>query len=129
MISEYRTEREGVSPPRRPPNRRSSIRRRCGEDRYRAAGVTALYLLGLFTTVAGLVCYPQSEPLLWLLMAWVGCFFIVASVIILATFGFLASCLYRLVIRGDEGVKLADRRETSERATGVWDRWLDGGEG
>jgi hypothetical protein len=97
------------------------------------------FLLALFAVVAGLLCFPFSGVLMGLLFVLVGSFFLVALVVVSATwfclavaiFGAIRWALLGLVRRNATGVASKsedpqDKPEPSRGRSDLWDRWLDG---
>jgi hypothetical protein len=106
------------------------------------AGVVISYLLALFATTAGVVCFPFSMVSLALLFVVVGPFFVVAILVIVFTYVTLSISLTRAIfalarrlVGSNPNPGLCDKVQPKSSAkrfsrqassVGLWDRWMDG---
>lgn len=77
------------------------------------------YIVGLFAIVAASVCFPFSKPLLYLLMIWLGVFFLFTWIVLTLTFAMMLIVVY-------QRIKIIFCKNKAANGSPVmWDRWLD----
>jgi hypothetical protein len=90
--------------------------------------ILGLYVAGLFAIVAATAFCPFGKLVVWLLIAWVGLYFVFALAVFSAPFVLMAVALCHWgarVLRRLGHAILWSKPELGE-SPGVWDRWLDG---
>ena len=90
------------------------------------------YLGVLLGTVAALMIWPFSRPLIWLLYLVLGVFFLFAAPVIVLTYLFLFGLAWNRLrlrlgkMRKGRAWRLAAGKSAEPHDPGVWDHWLDG---
>jgi hypothetical protein len=77
------------------------------------------YIVGLIAIVAASVGFPFYAPLLYLLMAWLGVFFLFALLVLSLTFSMMGIAAYRWF------KNVFSKNKSMSGSLLMWDQWLD----